>query len=115
MIADDARGRSRPSLGSVAVAGASSPGCSHRAPLARREVPCGMNRRATGLALLVGAIIAVLLVPVVSGRRVAGVAQRAPTPDPPKIGDCLQDVPSKPSSMDFTAPLFAATTTPCGP
>ncbi len=73
-----------------------------------------MNRRATGLALLVGAIIAVLLVPVVSGRRVAGVAQRAPTPDPPKIGDCLQDVPSKPSSMDFAAPLFAGTTTPCG-
>ena len=63
--------------------------------------------------MLICVIVAVLLVPIVSGWRVHGQAQRSSTSGPPRVGDCLSSVPSQRSSMESGQPLFAVTTRPC--
>ena len=49
-----------------------------------------MDRRLAGIVLLVVALVAVIAVPSVTGRRVAGSAVATVFPDPPAVGDCLQ-------------------------
>ena len=49
-----------------------------------------MDRRLAGIVLLVVALVAVIAVPSVTGRRVAGSAVATVFPDPPVVGDCLQ-------------------------
>jgi hypothetical protein len=73
-----------------------------------------MDRRVAGVAVLAAVIIACLLVPAIGGRRVSGTAERAHTPDPPRVGDCLGVFPSQPSAMGFGQAVFAAETQPCG-
>jgi len=73
-----------------------------------------MDRRAVGITVLAVAIVAALIVPTVGGRRVAGAAERTPTPDPPQVGDCLGDAATQPSPMNLDMPVFAAQTGPCG-
>jgi hypothetical protein len=48
-----------------------------------------MDRRLAGIVLLVVALVAVIVVPSVTGRRVAGSAVATVFPDPPAVGDCL--------------------------
>ncbi len=55
-----------------------------------------MDRRLAGLAVLILAVVAVAVVPGVSGRRVAGSAVAKSFPDPPAVGDCALSAPPGP-------------------
>lgn len=59
-------------------------------------------------------IIFALVVPAWGSRRVPGAAQMSPTPGPPRVGDCLDAVPSRRSALDYLPPILAAPTGPCG-
>lgn len=48
-----------------------------------------MDRRWGGLLVIFLVVIAAVVVPSAGGRQIPGVAQPAPVPGPPKIGDCL--------------------------
>src|SRR3954464_12602397 len=48
-----------------------------------------MDRRVAGIAVLVLALLAVVIVPSISGRRVTGTAVGLTFADPPKVGDCI--------------------------
>lgn len=48
-----------------------------------------MDRRLAGIVLLIVALVAVIVVPSLTGRRVAGSAVATVFPDPPVAGDCL--------------------------
>lgn len=48
-----------------------------------------MDRRLAGIVLLIAALVAVIVVPSISGRRVAGSAVGTVFPPPPAVGDCL--------------------------
>jgi len=75
-----------------------------------------MDRRAWGAVLVVVVIIAALTVPNLAGRRVEGTASRVPVADPPRVGDCLLDDPTRTRSvLDYTSvEIYAAQTGPCG-
>jgi hypothetical protein len=49
-----------------------------------------MDRRLAGIVVLILALAAVVVVPSVDGRRVAGTAVATTFPDPPAVGDCLR-------------------------
>ena len=53
-----------------------------------------MDRRVAGIAVLVLALVAVVTVPSVSGRRVVGTASALTFPEPPKVGQCLASLPA---------------------
>ena len=55
-----------------------------------------MDRRLAGLAVLILAVVAVTVVPGLSGRRVAGSAVAKSFPDPPAVGDCALSAPDGP-------------------
>jgi hypothetical protein len=73
-----------------------------------------MDRRLAGIVLLVIALVAVTVVPSVTGRRVAGSAVATVFPDPPVVGDCLQaPFPADrrsgvPPEIDVTATRFGS-------
>jgi len=48
-----------------------------------------MDRRLAGVVVLVLALVAVMAVPSLAGRRTAGSAIAIALPDPPQVGDCL--------------------------
>jgi hypothetical protein len=56
-----------------------------------------MDRRLAGVVVLVLALVAVMVVPSIAGRRTAGSAVAIALPDPPQVGDCLL-APITPSS-----------------
>ena len=62
------------------------------------------------------AVLGVLVVANVGGRRVAGDAAREPIPGPPRVGDCLVEPPGgEQSAMLFSgAPVQHVRTGPCG-
>ena len=49
----------------------------------------GANARLTGMALVLAALMAVLVIAAIRGRVVAGTAVAEPVPDPPRPGDCM--------------------------
>lgn len=73
-----------------------------------------MDRRSAGFAVLLAVIIAAPIVPALGGQHLTGAALRGPIPDPPVVGDCLGDVPSQPSAMVLSLPVFAEQTGSCG-
>jgi len=50
-----------------------------------------MDRRLAGIAVVVVALLAVVVVPSINGKRVAGSAVAKDFPTPPQVGDCLVD------------------------
>lgn len=50
-----------------------------------------MERRLAGIVVVLLALCAVVVVPALDGRRVAGSAVALSFPDPPKVGDCLRE------------------------
>ncbi len=48
-----------------------------------------MDRRWTGLLIVVVVVLGAAALPAVVGKRIAGVATSAPVPGPPRVGDCL--------------------------
>ena len=48
-----------------------------------------MDRRLAGVVVLVVALVAVMVVPTLAGRRTAGSAVAVALPNPPQVGDCL--------------------------
>jgi hypothetical protein len=48
-----------------------------------------MDRRRWGFVLVIGVLLLALVVPNVSGRRIAGRSLAAPIAGPPQVGDCL--------------------------
>jgi hypothetical protein len=72
-----------------------------------------MSRRLAGIVVVILALVAVIVVPSINGRRLAGSAVASKFPDPPRVGDCLrQPVPSSanrggvPPEIAFTAISF---------
>jgi hypothetical protein len=53
-----------------------------------------MDRRVAGIAVLVLALLAVVIVPSISGRRVVGTAVGLTFAAPPEVGDCVAPLPS---------------------
>ena len=53
-----------------------------------------MDRRVAGIAVLVLALVAVVVVPSISGRRVVGTAVGLTFADPPKVGECIAPLPA---------------------
>src|SRR6478609_7492165 len=80
----------------------------------QETLPCGMGRRGTGLALLVAAVVAAVIVPAVGGHRVVGTAERPRPGDPPRAADCLHAVPMVPSPLNLRLPVYADGTGECG-
>lgn len=60
-----------------------------RAPGANGVTVAFMDRRLAGVVVLVLALVAVMAVPSIAGRRTAGSAVAIALPDPPQVGDCL--------------------------
>ena len=63
-----------------------------------------MSGRRRGLALLVVALLGLLVLPSVLGRRVAGSAEAAPVPDQPSIGTCLESISGGPDQSTVASP-----------
>lgn len=62
-----------------------------------------MDRRLVGAVVLILALAAILVVPSLGGRRIAGAGAVITFPDPPQVGDCLlRPVPS--DRVDFGLP-----------
>jgi len=74
-----------------------------------------MDRRLAGLAVLILAVVAVTVVPGVSGRRVAGSAEPKSFPDPPAVGDCALYAPSRAGSRYRESPDVDVTSVTWGP
>jgi len=60
-----------------------------RAPGPNGVTVAFMHRRLAGVVVLVLALVAVMAVPSIAGRRMAGSAIAVALPDPPQVGDCL--------------------------
>jgi hypothetical protein len=75
-----------------------------------------MDRRQWGVVMLVTVLLLALLVPVIGGRRMPGVAARVPIPGPPQVGDCLTtEVGSGRSALAYAqTTVFAPSLGPCG-
>jgi hypothetical protein len=75
-----------------------------------------MDRRLAGALVLVAALVAVLVMPSLAGRRVAGAPLASTFPDPPMVGTCLLD-PVPEESVNFGVPpeiaVTAASFGPC--
>src|SRR6478609_6611919 len=65
------------------------PGKTERAQGANGVTVAFMDRRLAGVVVLVLALVAVMTVPSIAGRRTAGSAVAIALPDPPQVGDCL--------------------------
>jgi hypothetical protein len=75
-----------------------------------------MDRRIAGALLLVGALIALIGVPALAGRHIAGEAAAVPVPGPLKAGDCLTSmtgVPDQSTVSSTVAQLPTATNGSC--
>ncbi len=74
-----------------------------------------MERRLAGLVVLLLALSAVVVVPSLDGRRVAGSAAAISFPDPPQVGDCLRSPFSQTAVGPGTPAEIAVTQTDLGP
>jgi hypothetical protein len=72
-----------------------------------------IDRRSWGIALVAVVIILAIVVPAWGGRHVSGSAQASQPPQPPQVGDCIYDVPSSRSALDYMPPVMAARTARC--
>jgi Septum formation len=61
-----------------------------------------MDRRLVGALLVVAVLSAAIVLPLVSGRRVAGTALPIDLPDPPRVGDCLLNPLPASDNQDLT-------------
>lgn len=73
-----------------------------------------MDRRVAGIVLLVVALVAVMVVPLLSGRRTAGSPVAMSFPLPPQIGDCLM-APFPGAATAGVPPEIPVTATRFGP
>ncbi len=75
-----------------------------------------MSNRAWGAVLLTLVLFGAVLIPVVTGRRIAGSAARVAVREPPQLGECLQaSSGSGWSGFDFSAvQVLTAPVGPCG-
>ena len=77
-----------------------------------------MDRRLTGLVVLVVVLVAATALPGFSGRRVAGTASAMTFPDPPSVGDCalspldgaVRNSGSRTPAIDVTAVTWGSCT-----
>jgi hypothetical protein len=74
-----------------------------------------MDRRVTGIVVLVLALIAIVVLPSISGRRVPGTAVALVFADPPAVGDCSRPLPSGSVDNSGSAPEVSAAAMTFGP
>lgn len=74
-----------------------------------------MDRRVAGIVVLVLALLAVVVVPSISGRRVTGAPVALRFADPPKVGDCPQPLPPGSVYNNGSTPEVSAAAITFGP
>lgn len=72
-----------------------------------------MERRWTGVLVVVLALLAVAVFPKVTGRSVGGAAQATPVPAPPSVGDCRLEPGKELGSDGFAVEYVTSELAPC--
>jgi hypothetical protein len=75
----------------------------------------GMTRRHSGVVILILALIVVMVVPMVNGRRVAGSPIAIDFPAPPAVGDCVRPPLPEATANNRTRGQIAVTAVRFGP
>jgi hypothetical protein len=64
-----------------------------------------MDRRLVGVAVVVAAFTAVMIIPVLSGLRLPGTAEPVALPAPPAVGDCVAALPAGATTAGLEQPV----------